>query len=727
MGWFDEQLKVRKEHDEDVFADAFANMASSVLGTNIPLSIHNDRVLSQDAMLQVLKFYHVKAREIPTGMDDFNEQLEFLLRPSGIMHRTVHLEEGWQHDAVGAMLGTMKETGEPVALLPGKLYGYTYYDSARDRCIPITKKNADLFEMDAIAFYKPFPLKKLTVKDLLIFTLQNLSSADIFAVLVSYAVVTLMGFIPINVTSQLYGSVIETKSMQMLLSIGVFLICTNVSQALLSVARSLVMQRLQTKADIAIDAASMMRIMSLPPTFFKDYSSGELTSYLGQLQNLCNTLMNAVFTTGLTSIFSLVYIGSIFKYAPTLVVPALIIIFVNIGFSLITTFMQMGISKKSMELGAKESGMTYSMVSGIQKIKLAGAEKRAFARWADMFSKVSRLTYNPPMFLKINSVISTAISLAGTIVMYYMAIQSHVTISEYSAFNVAYGMVSGAFSSLAAIATMAATVKPTLDMAKPIMDCEPEVSEGKQVIDKLSGGIEVSNVSFRYTEDSPNVLENFSLKIKPGQYVAIVGKTGCGKSTLMRLLLGFEKPQRGSIYYDGRDMDTIDLKSLRRKIGSVMQTGGLFQGDIYSNIVISAPWLTLEDAWEAAELAGMKDDIENMPMGMFTLISEGQGGISGGQRQRLMIARAIAPKPKILMFDEATSALDNITQKKVAESLDTLKCTRLVIAHRLSTIKNCDRIIVMDKGAIIEDGTYEELIAANGYFAELVERQRLDK
>ena len=224
----------------------------------------------------------------------------------------------------------------------------------------------------------------------------------------------------------------------------------------------------------------------------------------------------------------------------------------------------------------------------------------------------------------------------------------------------------------------------------------------------------------------PYVIDGMSLKIRAGEYVAIVGTTGCGKSTLMRLLLGFEKPERGAIYYDGRDMAGLDLGSLRRRIGAVTQNGSLFQGDIYSNIVISAPQLSLEEAWAAAELAGIADDIRAMPMGMQTLISEGQGGISGGQKQRLMIARAVAPKPKILIFDEATSALDNRTQKQVSEALDSLKCTRIVIAHRLSTIRNCDRILVLDGGRILEDGTYDQLIEKNGFFAELVERQRLD-
>ena len=379
-----------------------------------------------------------------------------------------------------------------------------------------------------------------------------------------------------------------------------------------------------------------------------------------------------------------------------------------------------------MKLGAEESGLTYALISGVQKIKLAGAEKRAFAKWGKQFAASARLQYNPPAFLKFNGVITTAISLAGTIAMYYFAVTSGITVADYYAFNTAYGMVSGAFMSLAGIALTIANIKPVLEMIKPILDARPEISEGKRVIERLSGGIELNNVSFRYNENMPLVVDNLSLKIRPGQYVALVGATGCGKSTLMRLMLGFETPQKGAVYYDGKDLSGTDLKSLRRKIGVVMQNGKLFSGDVFSNITISAPWLTLDDAWEAAELAGIAEDIRRMPMGMHTIISEGSGGVSGGQRQRLMIARAIAPKPKVLMFDEATSALDNLTQKKVSESLDKLKCTRIVIAHRLSTIRSCDRIIYLEGGKIIEDGNYEELIARKGKFAELVARQRLD-
>ena len=270
-----------------------------------------------------------------------------------------------------------------------------------------------------------------------------------------------------------------------------------------------------------------------------------------------------------------------------------------------------------------------------------------------------------------------------------------------------------------------AAIKPLFENIRPFFEAVPEISAEKQVVSRLNGGIELNGLSFRYDEGLPNVIDNLSLKIRPGQYVAIVGTTGCGKSTLLRLMLGFERPQRGAVYYDGKDLTKLDLKSLRRRIGVVMQEGKLFQGDIFSNIAITAPNLTLDEAWQAAEMAGIAEDIKNMPMGMNTIISEGSGGISGGQRQRILIARAIAGKPRIVMFDEATSALDNITQKIVSDSLAKLKCTRIVIAHRLSTIKDCGRIIVLDKGKIAEDGSYEELIKKDGLFAELVSRQKI--
>ena len=727
MGWFDEQIKQRRQTDDQLFEEAFVRMADAVLGTKLSAAYQSNEAKVSGEIGEILNYYRIKPREVPDTVKGLDDRLEYLLRPHGIMRRSVQLQKGWYRDAIGAMLARRRDDGSVVALIPRGMTGYAYYDEKAAAWIRIGKRNEALFDDEAICFYKPFPLAKLTVPALMRYIVECLDKADIALVVLSALAAALVGLFTPRLTALLFGSVAQSGDVQLLLALAVFMVSVSVSQLLLRSINTLLVDRINTKLNLSVQAATMMRILSLPADFFKKWSSGELASRAQQIQSLCQMLVSAALNTGLTSLFSLIYVTQIFDYAPALMAPALVIILVTLAFSVCTTLYQTRITRKQMELGAQESGMSYALITGIQKIKLSGAEKRAYTRWSDLYARQVAAVYSPPLFLRLNSVISTAISLIGTLVMYYMALQSGIGVADYYAFNTAYGMVSGAFMSLAGIAMTLAQFKPVIAMAQPIMDAIPEVSEGKQVIERISGAIEVSNVSFRYQEGMPLVLDDLSLKIKPGQYVAIVGATGCGKSTLMRILLGFEKPQKGAVYYNGRDLNTIDLKSLRRKIGVVMQNSKLFQGDIYSNIVISAPQLTLDEAWEAAEMAGVAEDIRQMPMGMHTIISEGAGGISGGQRQRLMIARAIAPKPKILMFDEATSALDNLTQKTISDSLEKLKCTRIVIAHRLSTIRACDRIIYLEKGKIVEDGTYDELIALGGRFAELVERQRLDK
>jgi ABC-type bacteriocin/lantibiotic exporter with double-glycine peptidase domain len=286
-------------------------------------------------------------------------------------------------------------------------------------------------------------------------------------------------------------------------------------------------------------------------------------------------------------------------------------------------------------------------------------------------------------------------------------------------------MVSGALMPLTQMIQGFASVEPLLAMAKPILDAEPEIDEKSKSANTLSGAIEVCHLSFRYSEDEPLILDDFSLKIKPGEYIGVVGKSGCGKSTLVRLLLGFETPQSGAIYYDNYDLKDVDKSSIRQKIGTCLQNGTLFPGSIFSNLTITAPESTMGDAWEAVRLVGMDKDIKELPMGMSTLISESGEGFSGGQKQRLLIARALINRPSILIFDEATSALDNISQKIVSDNLGSLGCTRIAIAHRVSTIRNCDRIIVLDKGRIVEEGTYDQLKLKGGLFAGMLNRQEI--
>ncbi|MGI6578640.1 MAG: ATP-binding cassette domain-containing protein [Saccharofermentanales bacterium] len=723
MGWVDEQLRQRAKADRDQFHRAFLDLAGVVTGRQV---FTDEEAVTRSAVAEICRYFGAEPEELPDGITDFNDQLDYMLRPTGIMRRVVRLEKDWQKEAIGVML-VQTTDGSMAVLLPGSLGGYTFFDKTQGKKVKVTSRNVALMTADAICFYKPLPLKKLGLKDLALYMLQTLHFADFFWIVLANLAVTLVGLTLPYANMIIFSKVLDSGLPSLLLAATVLLVGTTVARLLMSIVNRMLMARIETKLSIAVEAASMMRLLSLPTSFFRQYSSGELASRVQNINSLCSMLSNAVLSVGLTSVFSITYVFQIFRYAPALVRPSLLITALTFVLSLVTTFVQMRIAKKRMESSALEGGMIYSLFSAVQKIKLAGAERRTFAQWAASYKTVAELNYNPPFYYKINSVIGIFVSLAGTIFLYFSAVKSGVSVAEYIAFTAAYGMVSGAFVSLAGIASTVARIKPTLEMVEPILTEVPEVQRGKKIVERVSGSIEINNVSFRYSTDMPYVLDNLSLKIRAGQYVAVVGSTGCGKSTLLRLLLGFEQPEKGAIYYDRNDISTVDLISLRKNIGCVIQNGKLFAGSIFSNIVVSAPWLTMADAWKAAELADIADDIRDMPMGMQTIISEGGGGISGGQKQRLMIARAVVNNPRILMLDEATSALDNITQKKVSDALDSLKCTRIVIAHRLSTIQHCDRIIVLDKGKIAEDGTFDELIAQNGIFAGLVARQRVGK
>ena len=726
MGWFNEQIKDRTKSDQRILEDSLMQMASIVLDRWGIEQMADRTFNTREALNEILKYFHKKPVEIPENLKDPAEQIDFAMRPNGMMYRDVHLEEGWQGDAFGPMLAFMKETETPVALIPGTISGYYFKNPVTGKKTKVTKKTAKLFSSDALCFYLPLPMKKLKIRDLLVYMKKSITTGDLVLIFAATLAMTLIGMIEPKVYSLVTGVVMKSKRMNLLAGLAVFLVCAAFANQMITVVRDLLMDRIGTKTSQAVEASVMMRILMLPVSFFRKFSSGELASRAGSVNSLCTMIVSSILSVGLSSLMSLLYVSQIFAYAPQLVVPALLVVLTTVVVSVVSSLVQIRISREKMQLQAKESGMSYAMLNGVQKIRLSGSEKRAFARWGRMYAQSAALEYNPPTFLKVNQVIVTAIGLIGTVVLYYFAIQSGVSNNDYYAFNAAYSRVMGAFTALAGIAISIAAIPPVLEMAEPILEAEPEVAEGKEALKEVTGNVEMNHVSFRYEPDAPYVIENLSLRIRAGEYVAIVGRTGCGKSTLVRLLLGFEKPEKGAIFYDRHDLNNIDPRSLRKKIGVVIQNGQLFQGDIFSNITISAPQLTLEQAWEAAEIAGIADDIRAMPMGMQTLISEGQGGVSGGQKQRLMIARAVAPKPRMLIFDEATSALDNKTQKQVSESLDKLKCTRIVIAHRLSTIRNCDRILVMDAGKIIEEGTYQQLIDRNGAFAELVARQRLD-
>ena len=745
MGWFDEQIEERKKQERKMLSDSWQKLSLIVTGRRDGSSFAEGADVD-DALEQLLKYFGIRERETPINLKSLEEKLDYLLSSSSIMYRRVELEEGWHKDAMGAMIVTLtaddaqgsgKTSGAGAKKAPagGKVVtifrdatgAYMYRDPETGKKIHVTSRSAEKkIGTEAYCFYRPLPVKKITLKDLFAYMRDCLQVRDIAAFLVSALAITLVGMIMPRLNHILMGPAIGNRSYQLLAAVMSFMFFATVGNFMLGLIRQLVLSRIRMKLNIQVQAASMMRVLSLPTDFFKSYSSGELSQYLSYINSLCDTLVDEIFSTAVTGVFSLVYLTQIFSFARSLVVPSLIVTAVTIAITFAANAIQASRNKEMMELAARDRGLTYAFINGIEKIRLSGAETRVFAKWIGLYTQEADLKFNPPALVMLNTVFTTAVTLIGTIVMYYIAVRSQVSAADYYAFNSAYAYITSAFSAIASVAVSAATVKPSLEIIRPLMEAEPEKQEGREALAGITGAIELSHVTFRYTEEGPKILDDVSLTIPARQYTAIVGRTGCGKSTLLRLLLGFETPEQGAIFYDRKDMQTLDLGSLRRHIGTVLQEGELFSGSIYENITISAPGLTLQDAWKAAEIAGLADDIRAMPMGMSTVLQEGSGGISGGQRQRIMIARAVAPKPRLLLLDEATSALDNITQKQVSDALDKMRCTRIVIAHRLSTIRHCDRILVMDGGKIVEDGTYDELIAQGGYFADLVERQRLD-
>ncbi len=720
MGWFDEQIRQRIKKDEDVFSGSFEKM-SNMLANNSFEYFNELSDLTIQAIEKVLLFFHIKAEDIEDKLDKTDNSVDEVLRLFGIMSRDVALKKTWYKEAVCPLIAKTID-GEIIALIP-KGHSYSYTDPKTRKLVTINKKNEMSIAREALCLYNSFPNHEIGFRDLLCYMLKLLKPSDLILFATLTLIVTLVGLIIPQINSILFSSVVISGDVTVLIALIIMMIGVTVSGLMLTMTKFFVMDKISTKIGIFIEAATMTRVLSLPVDFFKNHSSGDIGKRLNDINDLTKIFVSMFLSSSVTVLFSLIYFMQIFAYAPSLALPSVMIVLATVAVTLITVVVKSRVSLKQMNESAKERGIMFSIISGMQKIKLSGSERRVFARWTNQYIKSAKYTYMPPVIVKLYSVIILAITLIGNIFIYYFAVKSSVEVSDFVAFNTSFGMMFAAFSTLTATAMSISTIKPLIGMLAPIFKTTVETSKNKQIVNKLTGSIEMNNVSFKYKEDMPLILNNVSLKIRAGQYVAIVGKSGCGKSTFMRLLLGFEKPQKGAIYYDNKDINALDLKSLRSKMGVVMQNGKLFVGDIFSNITISAPSATMDEAWKAAEMVGLAEDLKKMPMGMHTLISEGSGGISGGQKQRILIARAIVSKPRILLFDEATSALDNITQKIVSDSLNNLKCTRVVIAHRLSTIKLCDRIIMIEDGRIVEDGSYEQLIKINGKFAEFVERQ----
>ena len=678
----------------------------------------------ESALRQVLEALGITDFELEDyGLLSPEEQLTGILRPRGIMMRDIHLTGEWWRECVGPLLGYAKD-GHLIALIPTKTgLGYQYRE--QDGSIRQVGKHEMASELKptAITFTKALPLRALRLKDLIRFTWSVVSGPNALLLVACALLVVLLGMFTPMVNKLIFDTVIPTGDAADLLPITGLLIGATVGTLLVTLTRNLYIIRIQHIVELHVQNAIMARTFLLSPTFFSKHSSGELMAKLQNVATLASIINENIVGALLSAVLSIIYLIQVYIYGGSLVWPAISIIALQVLLLILTYFRIVAVLKKYTEKNAKLSGLEYNLFAGIQKLKLTGSENRAFVRWLDNYSDVARLIYNPEFARRLYPALSAFLGLGGTMLIFWYTLSNGVSTSDYIAFSSAFGMITAALTQLNTVVPSLAQIKPLLESVKPILEAMPEMKDKAPQVMSLSGGIEVSGVSFRYQEDCPLILDDLSLKIKPGEYVGIVGKSGCGKSTLMRLMLGFEEPLMGGIYYDNYDLAKVDKASLRRKIGCCLQSGSLFTGDLFHNITITAPWATHDEAWEALRMACLEDDVRRMPMGLHTMVSEGGGGFSGGQKQRILIARALISKPSIIFFDEATSALDNISQKAVSDNLDMLKCTRVVIAHRLSTIRHCDRIIVLDKGKIVEQGNFEELMAQKGLFYEMSLRQ----
>jgi len=726
MSLFGNRAEERKKADREMTEKAYSALAASVghKGTNWEFQAETEEQRADRAVTACLESLKVQPGSVPEGVKEAGERLDWLCRPSGTMYRQVQLKGKWYRKTFGAMAGRLR-SGKPVALLPCGISGYCYRDPETGKRVRVNSENAEQIDPEALLFYKPLPGGPVGKEELVRFTSGIFSRTDFTWLLLMALAATLVSLLPAAANHLAFSAVIPAGEADMIIPIALFLLGTAVSGAIITASRSLFMERVEQRMTVVSQAAFFSRLLNLPAPFFRSFSPGSLANRVENVAFLLKTGVSAVLGAGLSMLFALIFVFQIGAYAPALALPALVIVLAQLAVLLLVMRMASRWRQASVSASGELSGTVASLLGGVQKLKLAGAEDRAFAKWADRYAGYAHYTYNVPVWITAGPVYVTLIGMAGMVWLYYCAGSAGVSSSNFMAFSAAYGQISAAVAAFTAVSDQLTSLRPLYRLIRPVLDAVPENRSDKPGVERISGSIEFSGVTFRYGEDSPYLFENLSFRVKAGEYVAIVGRSGCGKSTLMRLMLGMEKPERGSVFYDSYDVGMVDVRSLRRQIGVVIQDGKLFAGDILNNITLASPGANLDDAWEAAEIAGIAEDIRKMPMGMNTLISE-NGGISGGQKQRLLIARAVCRKRRILMLDEATSALDNRTQKQVADSLAKLDCTRIVIAHRLSTVKDCDRILVLDGGKIAEQGTYDELLAKDGLFRELVKRQQLD-
>lgn len=662
----------------------------------------------------------------PISSEPESLSLSALLAPSWVRSRKVELPSGWHSRQLGPLVGWTVAEGRPVALLPGDGAGYVAHLPDTEEPQPVDAILARSLRDDAVMLYRGFGSQLMHGAALLRFGLRG-GGQDVTTILSGLVVTGLLGWCLPYGMALLLDRVIPTGDSALLWTILAALLASAVAAAASQIAQGTAILRLESRFDVTTGAAVIDRMLRLPPTFFRRYPSGDLGLRVLGLSSIRHQLSALLVNTVLPSLSGLLGLGMLWMLSPPLALVATFLV----GFSLFAVAMlarqHLRRQRNVQELQGRLASLLLEIIANIAKIRVAAVEGMAFARWADLFGEQRR---NAVISRELSSRVSVWLALLPSAAMIIVLSGTGSTFSQslgtggLIAFQVALMQVVAALVVLCPTLLAIVGTVPQYERMSVLLRTVPEVPPHSHPPGQLTGALTLSHLSFRYDATGPLVLDDVSLSIAAGEFVAFVGSSGSGKSTILRLLLGFEAPERGTISLDGKDLKRLDITAVRRQMGVVLQHSRLIPGTIFDNIVGSSP-LKMDDAWEAARLARLDDDIRQMPMGMHSLVGDGAGALSGGQRQRLLIARALASRPRLLLLDEATSALDNRTQADVMQSLEDLTATRIVVAHRLSTVMKADRICVIKDGRIVQQGRYGELISEAGPFLDLVRRQQL--
>ena len=644
------------------------------------------------------------SEEVPFSL----EEVESFLNSKNIFFRQVALTDGWWSRCTGRMMGFLAEDDTPVLLIP-VFSSYSFTHPKTGEMMKVNKRT-DLLKKEALTLCYPFADDKLTVKGMMRYAMDRLSVYDaLYGFLACIGVILLTMFSP-HVCKLIFSGIIPSGDAFQIMPVATLLFGASIGLMMVQTARNLVVVRIKDKVEYALQTALMSRLLLLPTSFIKAYTPGDLSNRVLSVSRISSSLTASFMSTILTFLFSGIMFIQFFIYGGPLFFTGLVAVMIQfIGIVLqfyYTRKVQLNVNASSSHL----IGTLFSLFSGIGKIKTCGAEFRAFQQWAMAYAPADVNGSYQPLASFYMAGINFCLKLLPMIITMWAAWHYQLPLSDYIAYCAVLALVCGAIDQLQTISKDVARLLPELRLCQPIISAELEDRKDAVVVKNITGCVDIRGLKFRYADDMPLLFDGLNLTINSGDYIALVGASGCGKSTLIRLMLGLEHPQSGSIFYDQYNLSEINLRSFRQFCISIcLQDGKLIEGTILDNIVFDNPLLTEEDAWEAARLAALDKDIEQLPLGMKTPISVDGKGVSGGQRQRILIARALVRKPKILFLDEATSALDNISQHVVTESLAKLKCTRVVIAHRLSTIQQCNRVIVLRDGRVAADGSYETI------------------